>query len=94
VREASQLFSHDLLQDVSVERQVGDNLLQLPILVSQRPELPQLLDAETRELLLPAVERLLADPEAATDLGNFHVDFDFVEGVRDYTSLAAPPDHR
>jgi len=64
---ASQLFSHDLLQEVPIERQVGHDLLQLGIFVAQRSELTQLLQAEIRELFLPAVERLLADPEAPTD---------------------------
>ena len=38
-REAPQLFSNDLLQDVTIERQIGQQLFQLGILMAQRPEL-------------------------------------------------------
>jgi hypothetical protein len=60
VREASQLFSDDLLQDVSIERQIGDQLLQLAVFVAQRPQLADLLDPD------PAAD--LADFLAALDL--------------------------
>ena len=61
MREASELFSYNLLEDVAIQREIGDDLFQLPILVAQRAELAQLLDAQTGKLFLPAVERLLAD---------------------------------
>jgi hypothetical protein len=69
VREASQLFSYDLLQDVAVQGQVRHDLFQFVVFVAERPELAQLGEAEPGELLLPAVEGLLADAEPAADLG-------------------------
>ena len=71
VREASELFSDNLLQDLAIERQVGDDRLQLGVFVAQRAELAELLQSEPSELLFPAVERVFADAEAATDLGDF-----------------------
>ena len=52
-------------------------------LAPQRPQLTEFLKAEAVELLLPAVERLLADAEPATDLGDLLAAFDLVQGVDD-----------
>jgi hypothetical protein len=79
VREASELFSDNLLQDVPIERQVGDQLLQLRVLVAQRSELPHLGDAQPRKLLFPAIERLLADSQPPTDLGDLLAALDLVQ---------------
>jgi hypothetical protein len=49
VREASELFSYDLLEDVPIEREVGDDLLQFRVFVPQH--LAQLGEAQTRVLL-------------------------------------------
>jgi len=57
VREASQLFSDDLLEDVAVERQVSDHLFRLAVFVAQQAKLAQLLQAKIGELPLPAVQR-------------------------------------
>jgi hypothetical protein len=54
--EASQLFLHDLLQDVTVQREVRDQVLKLRILLAQLPELAQRAQAQPRILLLPNVE--------------------------------------
>ena len=72
-----------------IEREVRHDLLQLRILVAQRPQLAQLLQAEAGELLFPAVERLLADPEPATDLGDFLAARDLVQGVDDLLVAAS-----
>jgi hypothetical protein len=74
---------------VAIEREVGDDLLQLGILVPQQPELAQLLQPEAAELLLPPIERLLADAEPATDLGDLLAAFDLMEGVDDFFVAAA-----
>ena len=81
MREASQLFSDDFLEDVAVERQVRHDLFELAVFVAQRPELAQLRETQAGELLLPAVEGLLADAEPATDLGDFLAALDLVQGV-------------
>jgi hypothetical protein len=51
------LFSQRLLQDVFVEREVGDQPLQSPILVLELADLSRLIEAQVRVLLLPEVER-------------------------------------
>ena len=59
------LFSERLLQDRLVERQIGNDLLQLAVLFAQLAQLPRFGRAEIAETLLPPVERLLADPVLA-----------------------------
>jgi hypothetical protein len=92
-------FSDNLLQDVAIQRQVGDQLLQLAVFVAQRPQLADLLDANAGELFFPAVERLLADPEAATDLGDLFPAFPpgaarrrFLRSYGLCVASCAPPD--
>jgi hypothetical protein len=94
VREASQLFSYDLLKNVPIERQVRDDLFQFAVFVTQQSQLSELLQAEPSELLLPPVERLLADAEPATDFGNFLAAFDLVQRVDDFFVGAAFARHR
>ena len=93
-RRAAQLFSDDFLENVPVERQVRDHLFQLAVFVAQRSELAQLRQAKPGELLFPAVERLLADAEPATDLGDFLAALDLVQGVDDLFVAAAFAGHR
>jgi hypothetical protein len=81
VREASDLFSDSLLEDVAIERQVRDDLFQLPILLARRPQLPELLDPHAGELLLPPIERLLTDAQSSADLGDCLAALDLPEGV-------------
>jgi hypothetical protein len=64
---------------VAIERQVGDDLLQFAVFVAQRSQLAQLGETEPRELLLPAIERLIADAQAAADLGDFFAALDLVQ---------------
>jgi hypothetical protein len=78
----------------AVEREVSDDLLQLGVFVAQGPELAQLLQAEPAELLLPPVERLLADAEPATDRGDLFAAFDLVQGVDNLFVAAAFAGHR
>src|SRR5262249_43453158 len=82
-REASQLFSDTVLQDVAIEREIGDDLFQFPTLVAQRPQLTQLLHTKARELLLPPIECLLADADSPTHLGDLLAGFDLPERVDD-----------
>ena len=94
MREASELFSYDLLEDVAIQCEVGDHLFQFAVFVAQRPELAQLLQAQAAELFLPPVERLLADPQPATDLGDLLAALDLVQGVDDFFVAAAFAGHR
>jgi hypothetical protein len=47
------IFSQRLLQDGLVERQVGNDLLELPILLAELAQLADLRRAEVAEPLLP-----------------------------------------
>jgi hypothetical protein len=67
---ALQLFSHDLLQDVPVQRQVRHQPLELGLLIAQLPQLPQLAQRQSRVFLPPDVERSFADPVLAADVGD------------------------
>jgi len=88
VREASQLFSDDLLEDVPIEREVRHQLLQFAVFVAQRPQLAHLLQPHAGELLLPPIEALLADAEPAADLGHFLAGLDL---ARLYLALRKRP---
>src|SRR5262249_16180961 len=55
-----------------VQRQVGDDLLELAILLAQLAQLADLGRAEIAEPLLPSVERLLADPVLPAELDHEH----------------------
>src|SRR5262245_5012873 len=61
-------FSDDLLQHVSVQGQIGHQLLEPPILLFQLPQPPQLGDPHPSELALPTGEGLLAHPQLTADL--------------------------
>src|SRR5262249_29342009 len=69
---ASELFCQRLPENRLVERQVGDELLELAILLAQLAELLQLARADVAELLLPAIVGLLADPVLAAHLHHRH----------------------
>ncbi len=86
-REGLDLFSHDLLQEVPVQHEIGDDL-QLGVLVAQRSELAQLGQAQPAELLLPSMERLLADAQPAIYLGDFLAAFDLMQGVNEFLVAA------
>jgi hypothetical protein len=51
--------------------------------MAQRSELAQLGEPEPRELLFPAIQRLLADAEGPANLGDFLAALDLVQGVDD-----------
>lgn len=51
------------MEDVPVKREVGDHGLQLPTLLLQLPDPPELAHAKMGVLLLPRVERHLVNPE-------------------------------
>ena len=83
MHEALQLFSDDLLQDVAIECEIRHQLFQLAVFVPERSQLADVLETDAGELLLPAVETLLADAEPATDVGDFFAGFDLPEGGED-----------
>ena len=66
--QASELSLQSVVRDVLVEPKVGNQLLQLPILVLKLLELAHLGDAHPRELAHSAVEGRLADAELAAHL--------------------------
>src|SRR5262249_55730812 len=75
------LFSERLLQDRLVECQVGDDLLQLAILLAELAQLADLGGAEIAEPLLPPVVGLLADPVLAAQLNHRHAAVPLPEDV-------------
>src|SRR5262249_32583264 len=75
------LFSERLLQDRLVERQVGDDLLELPILLAELPELAHLRGPQIAEALLPALVGLLADPVLPAQLDHWHAAVPLPEDV-------------
>jgi hypothetical protein len=68
-------------EDVAIEGEIRDDPFQFAVFVAQRPQLAELRQAEPGKLPLPAVERLLADAEPATDLGDFFAALGLVEGL-------------
>src|SRR6516164_196958 len=60
---ASGVFSQRLRQHVLVEREIGDQMLQSGVFVLELPQAAELAHAQMRVLLLPDVERGLADPQ-------------------------------
>jgi hypothetical protein len=61
---------HDLLQDVAVEREVGDQPLEFAILLAPLPQLAQFAQAKAGVFLLPDVEGRLADAVLAANLAH------------------------
>lgn len=60
----SPLFSPQILEDLEIERLVGDHALQAPVLVLQRAQALGLVDLEDSVFPPPLVERLAQDPVA------------------------------
>lgn len=58
----SPVFSQHVLQHRAIQRQLSYQFLQPAVLVLQLLQLADLVDLQPSELLLPAVERLFADP--------------------------------
>jgi hypothetical protein len=76
------LFPQGLGQDVFVEGEVGD-AFEARILVLERPQLPQLADAQVRVSLLPDVEGGFAHAELPADVGDGAAAFDPTEALGD-----------
>ena len=66
-----------------VEGQIGHELLECEVFFFQLAQTPQLGDAHTGELFLPAVEGLLADAELAADVGDRRTGLGLAERVGD-----------
>src|SRR3974390_1700574 len=68
-RRASPFFCSDILEHSVVEHRLGQELLELGVLVLQRLQPFGVGDLQPTELRLPFVERGAADPVLATDIG-------------------------
>src|SRR3569833_37970 len=92
--EASELFCDDLLQDVPIEAEIGDQPLQLVVLFAQLTQLPQLVQTEPRILLLPEIKALLTDAVLAAYLDYSGTCFGFPQYAQNLlfrvSSLAHP----
>ena len=80
---ASDFFSEGLGQHVLVEREVGDQALQPGVFVLELPQAAELAHAQVRVLLLPRVERGLADAQLAADVTDRGAGLDLAEGIGD-----------
>src|SRR5205823_2611720 len=80
---ASTFFSNHLLENLFVQRQVGDEALQPRILLAHLPQLAHLGDAQAAVLLLPEVERRLGDAGLATDIRDRRAGLGEAQGVGD-----------
>lgn len=66
-----------------IQREVGDQLLELEVLLLELSEAAQLCYAQAGKLFLPAVEGLLGDTEAAADFKDWRARFNLAERVGD-----------
>jgi hypothetical protein len=62
---------------------IGEELLELGVLVLERAQPLGLVDLHAAELLLPAVVGLLGDAESAADVGGLGAGVDLLEGADD-----------
>ena len=74
---------HDLLQDVTVQREIRDQVLEFRVLLAQLPELAQFAQPQSRILLLPNVERGFADPVFAADVAHSAAALRLAQGPQD-----------
>jgi len=93
VAPASDSFSHDLAQDVLVEREIRQETLELAVLFAQLPQFAQLRRSQAPVLLLPHVEGRFADAELTADVGDCRAALRLPQRVGDlprlYTSSAS-----
>jgi hypothetical protein len=64
---------------MTVEGQIGDQRLQLPVLLPKLPQLAQLVQSQPGIPPLPTVERLLRHTQFAADIGRFLAAFGFAQ---------------
>src|SRR5262252_10940071 len=80
---ASGVFSQRLRQHVLVEREIGDQTLQSGVFVLELPQAAELAHAQMRVLLLPRIERGLADPQLPAHVADRRAAFGLAQRVRD-----------
>ena len=83
-----------VLQDRLVKHQVGDDLSELAVLLSERPQLPQLPDVQAGILLPPPVKRGLSDALLPTDLTDDRTAFGLAQRLQDLLGGEATLLHR
>jgi hypothetical protein len=88
------LSADDVLQHRLVEREVGDDLLQPPVLLLELPQPPDLGHAHVAEPLLPAIERLLTDAELAAELDHGRAGLRLPQREADLLLRVTLPGHR
>jgi len=82
-RAGFRTFFEHVLQHLLVQRQIGDQPLELLVLVLEFFEPAQLGDAHSPVLLLPAVEGLLGDLKLTADLSYWGAGLSLSEGISD-----------
>jgi hypothetical protein len=66
---------------VLIQREVGDQLLELEVLFFELSEAAEFCDTHASKLLLPAVEGLFSDTEVAADFKDGCARFDLAERI-------------
>jgi hypothetical protein len=80
-------FWHDLLQDLPIQAEICHQSLQAPVLISQLPQLSQLIDPQPGILFFPQVVGSLADPYPAANIGHLLARFSLAQNRHDLSSL-------
>src|SRR5262245_17590670 len=75
-------FLNNILRHRFIQRQVGDEPLELRVLVKQLLELARLARQHPPVDLLPAIERLLGDSDLAADVADGHASCDLLQDRR------------
>src|SRR5258706_16370798 len=76
------MYKVELLQHMLIQRQIGDELLELAVLILELAQPSQLGHSHSGEFLLPAIKGLLTDAELPTDLGDRCSRFYLAYGIR------------
>ena len=85
--EASEVFSHEILQRRVVENLLGQKLLQTAVLILERAETPGLRHVEAAVLGFPVVQRRRADPVPATQVRDPRARLVLLDDPNDLLSL-------
>jgi hypothetical protein len=92
-RLASVFFSQHFVKHLLVEREIGHQTLQPPVLIFELLQLPDLARRHLTKFLPPPVVRLLGDPELAADFGDRRSVLDLLLGQSDLLIRKSTPSH-
>jgi hypothetical protein len=76
-------FFNDVLQDLTIERQIRDEPLEAAIFFAQLAQFADLGGSEATKAFAPRVERRFGDAELACDFGNRRAGLGLAQRCRD-----------